>query len=340
MLATTDPYEIAAPNITSVGQVGYTIDGHTYELQINGDPLFTMHGIYWHVQGANIYWPLALCFLAAGESMGHASVYYRENTSAPGAGNVSVFARNPISYRRQTPARTILGISHWHCGIHEGRIDTDSFDDTHYDYFIGDFVPDMLCSTYFISESTVTIIKRLLEQSGRSYLYINKLSQLAIDYIPAMPTAYDWEITESDVIRWKRHEKISDRTIPGTVKYGWFGRHINTAEPGCGVWTKDLSAAVEHPRLDKEYQALYLGYDEDDYGTYEHMNEYGLLEVEVGAIGFALEIGDMVKPYNPIWGLNAGITDDIFLILDITLQPNTNTVNLIMIRHEDWGTPP
>jgi len=344
MLAATDPYEDAAPNKTTSWAGPHLIDGHEYDEQYGGTG-FNMFALNYIVADNGTKWPAALVYGPddppyEGTHCGMTNFYYRHGASAP-VGNPILHIENPLNYERQTPAHIILGVTHWHCGIHEGRIDTDSFDDTHYDYFVDEFVPDMLCSVPFISESTITIIKRLLEQSGRSYLYINKLSQLAMNYLPGMVTAYDWEITESDIIRWKRHEKIMDRTIPGTIKYGWTGRHMNTAEPGCSVWTKDYAPAVEHPRLDKEYQALYVGYDQDDYGEYERMNDYRIVEVEVGAIGFAFEIGDEIKAHNPIWGLNEDDAyEDILTILDITLMPNTNTVNLIMVKHKDWGTPP
>ena len=341
-LPASDPYRLADPSFATWDIGSFSYNGRDYELELTGNN-FTIFSHFYSVQDSDSDEKHSKFYHfgftgTAGTMLKKSTVYMGDDGDSYFPGNNQHFwVVNPLTYVQEYPSDIMLGVAHWYCDIAEADIDVTSFTAV----TAWCTANSILRSVSFYGVSVIKVLKELCEQSYQVFLYVNGQQQLACGYMEHEPSdTPDWIIGANEYIRIIRFGEIRDRSIPGVVKYGWDPLEMNPQDPKFGAWKIDTSGIFTDKDLvlDSEYDCKWVDNGHDDSGSYIAWDDFVLLEIEVGGIGFCIDIDEVVQVNEPLLalGIDAAYPEN-FRVHKVVLNPTNMTARLTLIKKKSWN---
>ena len=335
----TDPYKDSAPVITA----------HSYDQSFYGE-IFTVKltGTFMHALASILVtnYPSetleydGILYGAESSSVssftGKFQSYYtkidgRDSGDLP---SHRLYFTNPLCYTKANPARIILAVAHWHCDIIEAKIDVTSFDDLA-TWATGN---SFLRSVWFLEDTCLNILKKMMEATGGMYIYINGALKLTCDYLNHEPSSADYDLTDDDIVEFIEYSSLYDRPTPSILRWGHDVR--GWQEPGTTIfplYRKTVDPPSGTLALEKEYMIPSLDGGTSDNGNYIYFNQYVLLKIAVGTIGHAVDIGESVKITSLSLGLSQDSSyDDNFVIHGVEIDLQDGRTILWLVKKTTW----
>lgn len=328
-----DSYQDGAPTISGF-TLGPTYDGVTYDWNVWGTNMTAWAELYSELVGTIKYPDLCWNDITNGSSFIqqktiHAFLYW--NYAAGYFSGWTLYYKNPLTYTRQSVPHIIEGVAGTHIGL---TLDTAAFSTAH-SYFNS---TDELRSAAFFRDPCINIFKALMEQTSQLFLYINNNQELSIDWLNHDPAGLaDYTLTDSDINIYRRLHTINDRAFPSSIVYGYYPREYPMSNPKELDWRRAISPSFGNPPINGEYRADHVDDNTGEtIGNYISWDDYMILEIEVGHIGFLFDLNNRIAIDNPNLGLSA---DHVFRIHKIVMHPENMTCDLTLISGVGWNSP-